>query len=45
MFYPLFIDLKGKKVLVVGGGKVGTRRALYMLKAGAEVIVISKELE
>jgi|TARA_B100001971_G_C18228768_1_gene562474 precorrin-2 dehydrogenase/sirohydrochlorin ferrochelatase len=43
MFYPLFIDLKRKKVLIIGGGDVGSRRALYMLKAGAVVTVISKE--
>lgn len=43
MFYPLFINLKNKKILVIGGGKVGSRRALYLLKAGAIVVIISKE--
>jgi len=45
MYYPLFIDFKNKKVLVLGGGKVGSRRALYLLKAGAIVTVISKEFD
>ena len=45
MFYPLFINLKNKKILVIGGGRVGSRRALYLLKAGALVTVISKEFD
>ena len=45
MYYPLFIDLKNKKILVIGGGRVGSRRALYLLKAGALVAVISKEFD
>ena len=45
MYYPLFIDLKNKKILVIGGGRVGSRRALYLLKAGALVTVISKEFD
>lgn len=43
MYYPLFIDLKNKKILIIGGGKVGSRRAGYLLHAGASVTVISKE--
>ena len=43
MFYPLFIDLDERKALVVGGGKVGTRRARYLHAAGADVSVISSE--
>ena len=45
MYYPLFIDLKNKKILVIGGGRVGSRRALYLLEAGALVTVISKEFD
>jgi len=43
MYLPLFINLAGKDVLVVGGGKIATRRALNLLKNGARVTVISKE--
>jgi len=42
MFHPLFIDLKGKKILIIGAGSVGTKRALALLKHGAEVTVVSK---
>ena len=41
MKLPLFIEFNGLKVLVVGGGNVGTRRALKFLNAGAEVKVVS----
>ncbi len=43
MYLPLFINLAGKDVLVVGGGKIATRRALTLLKNGAQVTVISKK--
>jgi precorrin-2 dehydrogenase/sirohydrochlorin ferrochelatase len=40
-YYPAFLNLKGKKAVVVGGGKVAERKALSLLKSGAEVTVIS----
>jgi len=44
MYLPLFIDLRGKKVLVVGFGKVGRRRAEKLQKAGALVTVIDRRI-
>lgn len=41
MRIPLWLEMKGKRVLVVGGGNVGTRRALKFLEAGAHVRVLS----
>lgn len=43
MHYPFFIDLKGKKVLIVGGGRIGTKRALTLQNYGATVTVVSRE--
>lgn len=43
MYYPLFIDISEKKILVFGGGVVGARRTKYLLDAGADVSVISQE--
>jgi precorrin-2 dehydrogenase/sirohydrochlorin ferrochelatase len=40
-YYPAFLNLKGKKAVVVGGGKVAERKVLPLLKSGAEVTVIS----
>ncbi len=37
------ILLKGEKTLVVGGGRVGERKTLQLLDAGAKVTVVSKE--
>ncbi|WP_266168189.1 siroheme synthase CysG [Dyella subtropica] len=37
--YPLFADLAGRSVLVVGGGTVGERKAAALLDAGASVTV------
>jgi precorrin-2 dehydrogenase/sirohydrochlorin ferrochelatase len=40
-YYPAFLNLKGKKTVVVGGGKIAERKILALLKAGADVTVIS----
>jgi precorrin-2 dehydrogenase/sirohydrochlorin ferrochelatase len=42
-YYPIFLNLKGKKCVVAGGGKVAERKALSLLKSGAKVTVISPE--
>jgi len=38
---PLTLRIGGRKVVVVGGGHVATRRTLSLLDAGAHVVVIS----
>lgn len=43
-FYPVFFDLRGKPVVVIGGGKVAVRKARGLIEAGADVTVISPEL-
>lgn len=39
--FPIGLRLEGRRVLVVGGGHVGTRRALSLLESGADVHVVS----
>lgn len=39
--FPLFADLAGEPVLVVGGGRVALRRIGRLLEAGAQVTVIA----
>jgi precorrin-2 dehydrogenase/sirohydrochlorin ferrochelatase len=43
-YYPAYIDLAGKKAVVVGGGSVAERKILSLLKAHAHVKVISPYL-
>jgi uroporphyrin-III C-methyltransferase / precorrin-2 dehydrogenase / sirohydrochlorin ferrochelatase len=42
--YPLALRLEGRRVLVVGGGAVATRRLPALLAAGAEIVVVSPAL-
>ena len=42
--FPIFADLKGRAVLVVGGGAVATRKTEALLEAGARVTVGAPEL-
>lgn len=39
--FPITLRISGKKIVVVGGGHVATRRAFAFLEAGGEVVVIS----
>lgn len=41
---PLFLDLAGRRAVVVGGGPVAARRTLGLLDSGAEVVVVAPEL-
>jgi precorrin-2 dehydrogenase/sirohydrochlorin ferrochelatase len=43
-YYPAFLNLKGKKVIVIGGGKVAERKTRALLKIGADVTIISPEI-
>ena len=43
-YYPIFLDLRSKPVLVVGGGKVALRKVKGLLEAEARVTVISPEI-
>lgn len=44
LYYPIYLDLKGREVLVVGGGAVAEGKALQLVEAGARVTVVSPEL-
>lgn len=40
-FFPLFISLTGKKVLVVGAGKIAFRKTETLLEQGASIEVVT----
>lgn len=42
-YFPLFINLKGKQILIVGGGKVATRRFRKLQPFGADITVLATE--
>ena len=43
-YYPVFLDLAGKPVVVIGGGNIAHQKMENLIKAGAQVTVISPEL-
>lgn len=43
--FPLFADLRGRTVLVVGGGTVARRKITALLAAGARIVVGAPALE
>jgi precorrin-2 dehydrogenase/sirohydrochlorin ferrochelatase len=43
-FYPILVDLQGKRALVVGGGKVAQRKIETLLEHGASVQVVARDL-
>jgi precorrin-2 dehydrogenase/sirohydrochlorin ferrochelatase len=40
-YYPIFLNIRGKKCLVVGGGKVALRKVQTLIEHGADVEVVS----
>ncbi|MBM6874809.1 precorrin-2 dehydrogenase/sirohydrochlorin ferrochelatase family protein [Fusobacterium mortiferum] len=44
-FFPLFINLRNKSALVIGAGKIAFRKVETLLKYGAKVTVITKEIK
>jgi len=43
-YYPVFLDIREKKCIIVGGGDVAARKAERLLDCGAKVFVISPRL-
>jgi precorrin-2 dehydrogenase/sirohydrochlorin ferrochelatase len=41
MLYPMFVNLEGKSVLIIGGGKIATRKLKGLITTGAALTVIS----
>jgi len=40
-YYPIYLDIKNRNCLVIGGGSVGARKVLTLISCGANVTVVS----
>ena len=45
MYLPIFLDLKGRKVLVIGGGRIAAEKLKKLMPCEADVLVITKEVK
>ncbi len=41
--YPIYLDLEGRRVVLVGGGSVALRKAEALLSAGARLIIVAEQ--
>lgn len=44
VFYPMFVDIEGRRCLVIGGGPVATEKTEKLLAHGAVVRLVSPEI-
>jgi uroporphyrin-III C-methyltransferase/precorrin-2 dehydrogenase/sirohydrochlorin ferrochelatase len=43
--YPIFLELSGRRVVVVGAGLVAARKAQALLAAGARLVVVADKID
>ena len=43
--YPIFLELSGRRVVVIGGGAVAVRKAQSLLSAGARLVVVAEKID
>jgi uroporphyrin-III C-methyltransferase/precorrin-2 dehydrogenase/sirohydrochlorin ferrochelatase len=43
-FYPVFLDLRGRRVVVIGGGAVAEQKVRGLIAAGAHVTLVSPDV-
>jgi len=43
-YYPIFLELKGRPCVVIGGGQIACRKAQALVSCGAKVTVVSPRL-
>jgi siroheme synthase-like protein len=40
-FFPIFLDIRNRACLVVGGGVIAARKTESLLRAGAHVVIVA----
>jgi precorrin-2 dehydrogenase / sirohydrochlorin ferrochelatase len=43
--YPIFLELEGRRTVVIGGGSVAVRKAEHLLDAGARLVVVAERID
>lgn len=43
--YPIFLELRGRRVVLIGGGAVALRKAETLLEAGARLVVVAEQID
>ena len=43
-YFPFFIDIENKKILIVGGGNVALRKAEKLVQFGADIVIVAPEI-
>ena len=43
--YPIFLELSGRRVVIIGGGAVAVRKAQALLDAGARLVVVADRID
>ncbi|WP_343155057.1 siroheme synthase CysG [Buchnera aphidicola (Kurisakia onigurumii)] len=43
-YFPLFLNLKKKRILIIGGGEVAKRKVFLLLRSGALIQIIAKNI-
>ena len=43
-YYPIFLDLEDKPVIVIGGGRVACEKVAGLRRAGARITIVSPDL-
>ena len=44
LYYPVFLDLRGRRVVVIGGGAMGEEKVSRLMPYGADVVVVSPDV-
>lgn len=43
-YFPIFLDLRGRVVLLVGGGEAAASKARLLIRAGADILLVAENL-